>query len=548
MGQFDQTIDPVEGINLTPDPGLDPSAAAAPMLPAAMLTSALPPAPPSAPIPTPPPPQAPQGNLAHVIQAALLGLSAGLGPRSGVGTGLVGGLQLNNVIKEREQIHQQQLYHQQLQEGIQLQQLQEAQQKADDARQQKLQQALVTIRTEVKTIPDKATYDQRIEGYANLLRASGYRLDANWLRTAVPYFAPTAKQVAGDAITALFKNPLLQAQIKENPQAVATGFIMADLNGDGIKEKHSVQEMMDAAGLSFLTDESGKPVGLAAGTDGPMANIALKNSLLQFRAENHREPNPTEMSTLIEKARETPKEPKDQEMANIMKELAQQRLIDLKEKNKPTEVVEGTPDYRRAEDIAFGRLTLAQAKGLYSFKDKEKLRAILDKAEQVNPDFNAALFEQGYKFAANPKTQMAMASIASVEPNIDRLIALSDKWDRTKFPSFNAFLKAVKFQWGDRTVTNLEQLQTIVGDELGTALGSGSASDLKVELGLKMAGGNASAENFRSTLMEVKHALTNRKRGLLGQMGPYGQGPAAVSTDPAETARAKAKARQGQQP
>jgi hypothetical protein len=314
MGQFDQTIDPLEGVNLTPDPALDPSAG---LVPPAMLASAMPPSPPPVPMPAPPQAPAPQGNIAHLIQAALLGLAGGLGPRSGVGTGIVGGMQLNHVIQEREQIRQQALYKEQQQEAIRQQQLQDAQQKADEARQAKLQQALLTIRTEVKTIPDKATYDQRIEGYANLLRASGYRLDANWLRTAVPYFAPSAKQTAADALTALFKNPLLQDTIKGNPASLQNGFLMLDLNNDGIKEKHAIQEVMDVAGLSMLTDDAGKPVGLSAGTDGPIANLALKAKLATFRAENKREPTPKEMDTLITAARETPKEPKEPRLMQI---------------------------------------------------------------------------------------------------------------------------------------------------------------------------------------------------------------------------------------
>lgn len=243
----------------------------------------------------------------------------------------------------------------------------------------------------------------------------------------------------------------------------------------------------------------------------------------------------------IKAAREEAGMGPDPEARRLAHELAQQRLNDARAKNAGTiEITEGTPDYRRAEALAFGRLTLAQAKGLYSFKDKEKLRAVLDKAEQINPNFNAALFEQGYKFASNVKTQTAMAAIDSVAPNIDRLIELSDKWDRTKYPSINAFLKAAKFQWGNQTVSDFGQLQTIVGDELGTALGSGSASDLKVKLGLEMSGGTKGPEAFRSSMLEVKHALHNRKAGLLGQMGPYGQSKAdETPTDASPAATTK---------
>lgn len=229
----------------------------------------------------------------------------------------------------------------------------------------------------------------------------------------------------------------------------------------------------------------------------------------------------------IKAAREEAGMGADPAMRDLTRQIAQARLDDLKNKNAGvSEIKPGTPEYRMAENIAFGKTTLSQAKGLYSgreAKGKETLRAVLDKAEQINPDFNAALFEQGYKFASNPKTQMAMVAVNRVEPNIDKLMDLTDKWDRTKYPTVNAFLKSVKFQWGDRVISDISQLQTIVGDELGPALGVGTATDLKTKLGLEMAGGTKGPEAMRSGLMLVKDALNNQKRALLGQMGQYGK-------------------------
>lgn len=331
MGQFDETVDET-GVNLTPTPGLDPFSA---MVTPAMLGSG-PQAPPMPPVQMPTPPQAPAppGNMQRIISMALLGLAAGLGPRhagGGVAQGLMQGQQSND--QERKlQFQQQQLqYHEQQQEAIRQQALQltaqRAQQQEQDKRQAALQQALMTIRTEVKTIPDKATYDTRVDGYANLLKASGYRIDANWLRQAVPYVAPSAKQTAQDAVTTLFKNPLYQQQLKENPAALASGSMMIDLNGDGVKEKRTIQEVMDAAGMTTLVDDSGKPIALASSTEGPIANQALKAKIAKFRAENRREPDAKEMDALVTEARTPVKDP---EMAGIAKELALQRLENAK--------------------------------------------------------------------------------------------------------------------------------------------------------------------------------------------------------------------------
>lgn len=542
MGQFDETVDPEDGVSVTPNPGLDPSAdapmASAPMLPAAMLTSALPPGPASVPLPTPPQPAAPPaapGSLAHIIQSALLGLSAGLGPRSGVGTGIVGGMQLNNVIKEREQIHQQQQYHQHLQESIQLQQLQEAQQKADDARAQKLQQALLTIRTEVKAIPDKATYDQRIEGYANLLRASGYRLDANWLRTAVPYFAPNAKQIATDAVTALFKNPLLQAQIKENPQAVASGFIMADLNGDGIKEKHSVQEMMDAAGMSFLTDESGKPVGMAAGTEGPMANIALKNALAQFRAENKREPTAKEMGTLIEKARETPKDPAMEALAKQSAELTN-ALKQMQLGQQPTRE-DAIPI---AQDLIKHNMAPSQLQlfGGFGSSGQSFKRMVLLEAKKLDPNFNFEEAESTYQLVKSPGFQNTIRYMDSVVESMPRVQASANQLANGNVRSLNALRVAGQNQFNNVDVKKFQTDVLFVSDEIAKILqggGSGSGtSDAKLRQAQEILSTSDSPRAIAAALAEAAAMMGNRRSALT--RGTYLEKTGALR-DPSASAR-----------
>src|SRR5881628_2752227 len=109
MGQFDQELDPETGAPiLTPDPRLDPLAllalspptptpASAAAAPSSMPMPIGPLGPRAASIPLPIAPSAPPppSALQHIIASALLGLAAGLGPRSAVGRGLSGGLEQN---------------------------------------------------------------------------------------------------------------------------------------------------------------------------------------------------------------------------------------------------------------------------------------------------------------------------------------------------------------------------------------------------------------------------------------------------------------------
>lgn len=330
MGQFDQTVDPEEGVTLDPSPMLDPQ----------MMQQAMPPmATPPPPLQRPTPPQAPAapGNSQKILSMALLGLAAGLGPRSSVGAGIAHGVRQAHAegdAQRQVQFHNDQIqYQQQEQDYLREQAIQahaaqvEAQQQAQ--RQAALQKALESIRNEVKTLPNKADYDKRVEGYAAILQKSGYRMDANWLRQAIPYIAPSGKQKAESALTAFFKNPLTQQQLKDDPNAVANGSMTIDLNDDGVAEVVPIRKVMEAAGMSVLADNDGKPVSLTPGPQGGMPQIKLQALITQFKAENRRDPDPKEMNTLIDSAAQVskaPKEPKDPEMVAIAKELAQQRL------------------------------------------------------------------------------------------------------------------------------------------------------------------------------------------------------------------------------
>jgi hypothetical protein len=318
MGLFDQTNDPEDGVTLSspfeaPQTPMPPQMAPPQQLPQ---------------LPVPPQAPAAPGNTQRIISMALAGLAAGLGPRhggAGVANGLAVGQHYNDEQRQQQFQNEQVLYQNQIREQAVQAEQQRRDQVEADRRQQALEQALGTIRNEVKTITDKDMYDQRVESYANILRASGYRIDANWLRQNVRFIAPTARQRARQALDDLHSDPLFKEQVKADPSWASRGTMNIDLNGDGIAEVHPIAEVYEAAERSLLLDDKGNPVGIATSTDGPMANIALKAGLAQFKAENNRDPNPKEMQGLVEKARETPKDP-------LTEELKQQRLDAAKNK------------------------------------------------------------------------------------------------------------------------------------------------------------------------------------------------------------------------
>jgi hypothetical protein len=128
----------------------------------------------------------------------------------------------------------------------------------------------------------------------------------------------------------------------------------------------------------------------------------------------------------------------------------------------------------------------------------------------------------GYKFAANPATQRALAAVDNVMPNIDKIVELSDSWDRTQYPDLNKFMGAIQFKLGNKTVASIRQAQKLVGDEMGIALGAGTMTDMKLQLGLDVIDPNLPTEVFLSNMGRVQDFLLNRKTSLLDQMGIYG--------------------------
>jgi hypothetical protein len=217
-----------------------------------------------------------------------------------------------------------------------------------------------------------------------------------------------------------------------------------------------------------------------------------------FKAKNHRDPSPEEFQTLISDATSAKKTP-----AEIQKQqLEIQKLKrDLGLISSPTvKIPEGSPDYRAAQDLAYGKLTFQQFRAIYPSRanDGGKKAAIYDLARDMNPEFDPAQYEMGFKYASNPKTRNALVSIDQVVPNINRMVDLSNQISRTDLPSVNALLNSAKFQLGSRKVSNFRQMQKLIGDELGIALGAGGMSDMKLKLGLDIVDPNLGPEQFFS--------------------------------------------------
>src|SRR6267143_2118362 len=272
MGQFDQQLDPETGATtLTPDASLDPLAllALAPPAPAPTATPAAMPAPiaplgPRAariPLPIAPTAPPPPGHVQQAIAAALLGLAAGLGPRSGFARGIPGGLlanaQANQQQREEAFKNQQLQYHQQQEELLRQAQIGEIARKNEEDRSQQRAKTLETIAKTVPTFETKDEYDRFVDQTGNLLVNSAFRdLSPTMLRNQFPFRPPDAKARAETALKKFFASPFTQDLIKQNgPMSVVNSKLDMGKDEQGRQNPSiPVLEALKLTGTEFPLD------------------------------------------------------------------------------------------------------------------------------------------------------------------------------------------------------------------------------------------------------------------------------------------------------
>lgn len=209
--------------------------------------------------------------------------------------------------------------------------------------------------------------------------------------------------------------------------------------------------------------------------------------------------------------------------------LTQAHIDDMKARasSAPVEIEPGTKEFRTAQDLAYGKLTMSQFRLLYSSRGdrgQNMKTAMYDKARELNPNFNPATFEMGNNLAKNPKVQQQLASMDNVTQGIPDLIKLSDAASRSGATMLNKFIIPGGVAVGSKKFSNFHAAQIAFADELSGALGFGSATDMSRQMGLDMTNPSLSPENFKAALTDVVMPFIDRKRGtLLKQMGVYGE-------------------------
>lgn len=191
----------------------------------------------------------------------------------------------------------------------------------------------------------------------------------------------------------------------------------------------------------------------------------------------------------------------------------------------PVTIDTKSPLYKIAQDLAYGGLTFSQFKSLYSYSRNvgEKI-GIYNLASELNPQFNAADFEAGYKFYSNPKTRQQLSAADNALGNIDQIIKLSNDASRTGVTALNKVVNNAGYQIGGKSYANLKQGQELIADEISGVLGYGSGTDMKLKLGIDIVDPNLPPDVFASNMQQLRHFLEQKKGSLLNYTSVYGNG------------------------
>ncbi len=191
----------------------------------------------------------------------------------------------------------------------------------------------------------------------------------------------------------------------------------------------------------------------------------------------------------------------------------------------PVDFKPGTREFKIAQDLAYGKLTMQQFRSMLSYsRDVNKKMDIYSKASELNPNFIPANFEMGFTLAKNPKVQQQLAAMDNVQAGIPDLLRASEEAKRSGVTMLNKFIIPGGIAFGSKKYSNLAAARLGFADELSGALGFGSATDMSRQMGLDMTNPNLSHENFMAAVQDVVLPFVQRKRStLLKQMGVYGE-------------------------
>lgn len=168
------------------------------------------------------------------------------------------------------------------------------------------------------------------------------------------------------------------------------------------------------------------------------------------------------------------------------------------------------------KDVLEGRNTMYNIRQTMGRTNKAAayMEQMRNEIRKVDPSFDFVASDAGGKSVSTQYVQKATAAINAVLPNIDKIVNLSNDVNRFGVKYVDRILQAGNQQIGDKKVSNFHEAQKLIADEIGVALGAGSVSDMKLQLGFDVTDPSVTPEVFASNMAIVKDFINNRKAGL----------------------------------
>lgn len=168
------------------------------------------------------------------------------------------------------------------------------------------------------------------------------------------------------------------------------------------------------------------------------------------------------------------------------------------------------------EDVLSGRNTLYNIRQTMGRTNAAAayMQSMRNAIKSIDPQFDFIASDAGGKFVSSTYFQKSKAAIDSVLPNIDKVVDLSNQVGRIGISGVDALLQKGAIQIGNTKVANFYEAQKLIADEIGLALGQGTVSDMKLQLGFDVTDPSLSPEVFASNMALVKQFIENRKAGL----------------------------------
>lgn len=142
------------------------------------------------------------------------------------------------------------------------------------------------------------------------------------------------------------------------------------------------------------------------------------------------------------------------------------------------------------------------------------MKQMRDTITSIDPKFDFIASDAGGKSVSTGYVQKSTAAINSVLPNINKIIDLSNQVPRVGITGVDNLIQKGGLIINDQKVANFHEAQKLIADEIGVALGAGTVSDMKLQLGFDVTDPTVSQETFASNMGVIKEFITNRLAGL----------------------------------